>query len=336
MKTNRRTFIQSSAAIGSVGLVGFNGALASLFGTASIPRFAFMSHAFGYSTIRKSRDENFPIYTDLVSALRDLKNNKYDYLLSSSDYASFYNPTLAVFGSLPGDASSPEKWAWVQQNYIAVKQMFGKLGFEADPVGLINPLAVRLSNLNASELEGWAADPTKKLRIGTTSKRSKWFSCMGFQTFNGPHHNTLRYQIELLSLNRLDMTEAFSPSFFLQSIENNLNSGRVPSDFIQGKNLFTDDTSRSSGLIEIISTNRNRKIDDQVMALFRNIIAEDHSLQKLAFQYLKKQYSLTENSGLPDSLNKKLERYKLVYLREIQDQSPESKSLIESYLKLKA
>jgi hypothetical protein len=271
--------------------------------------------------------------------LSDLKNNKYDYLLSSSDYSSYYNPSLAVFGSLPADASSPEKWAWIQQNYIPVKQMFGKLGFESEPVGLINPLAIRLANLNASEIEGWSANPTKKLRIGTTSQRSKWFSCMGFQTFNGPHHNTLRYQIELLSLNRLDMTEAFSPSFFLQSIENNINSGRVSSDFIQGKNLFTDSTSRSSGLIEIISVSgRKRKADEskQVMALFRDIISEDGDLQNLAFQYLKKQYSLIENTGLPDSLNKKLERYKLVYLKEIQNQAPESKSLIESYLKLKA
>ncbi|AGH96699.1 twin-arginine translocation signal domain-containing protein [Pseudobdellovibrio exovorus] len=336
MKQTRRRFLQFSLAAG---------ALSTLSGAALIPQnnqnsserpVGFMLNTLGFSVFQDEVKKNFRVYHDQQQAFADLKAGKLGCLISSSEYLALSQPVFSLFDSIPNDMDLAKKWDWVQQNYGLIQRHYSRLGLSSEVLGLTNPIGVRLSKVNATELATWQ-DSTTPLRIGAQQARSLWFSSMGFDVQGGRYKDNLGSQLELLRSDRLDITEAFSPSTFMKLIEKKKASGRIQDDFYQNQNVFIDRHSRSANMVEVIYAAQpaadNALLLNQVAVLkqqMQAILLQNQEMQNEILKDLSAKYNWKVHE-IPVAIQDKLQKYKGHYLRALTQQYPDFNALISSY-----
>lgn len=335
MNITRRQFL------GSTAVVTAGGALTAL--TFSVPqclvssekRLGFMAQAFAFSVFKEDIQRHHTVYTDFVGALNDLRTGKIDYLVSSSDYLAMYNPAFSLFGSLPLDPVASQKWKWVQTHYPALQKYYQGLGFQSQALGLMHPLALRLSRLSPADLNNWR-ESDRKIRVASTARRSAWFECLGFEVLNGKYHDRLSYQLELIDRGRLDLTESFSPWAFIPSIEHNIRNRGIAPEAHRGQTVFLDDTTRSAHLIELIQFPAKAGSEDktrEVAEHLRRVITDDDATQQKIFTEFVATQQLQVHQGLPEQLKLKMRKYKQHYLARIEEKYSAASALVHDYRK---
>lgn len=321
------------------------GALGTLSGAALIPRnnknsselpVGFMLNTLGFSVFQDEVSKKFRVYHDQQQAFADLKAGKLGCLISSSEYLALSQPVFSLFDSIPNDMSPDKKWSWVQQNYGLIQKYYSSLGLSSEALGLTNSTGVRLSKVNAAELAKWQ-NLSSPVRIGAPQARALWFSSMGFDVQGGKYKDNLGSQLELLRSDRLDITEAFSPSTFMKLIEKKKAAGRIQEDFYQNQNVFVDRHSRSANMVEVIYV-KDSTLDESQLS--RHIAELKHQVQALLMQNQQMQNEILQDLSakynwkvheIPVAIQDKLQKFKGHYLRALTQQYPNFNELIHSY-----
>ena len=307
----RRTFIRSTT------VTSFTLALPSLVLASSkeTPKIGVIFPIFNLSGYSKLQLKSLVQYSNFKSAYADLQSGKISALISSPYFIASEHPEYSLFGSFSMGAAH-EKDTWVSQNYNYIADFHAQNEIKTEFLGSMSPLMVRLSNVTSEQLAGWKKC-SPKIRLAASGTKATWFEILGFKVKSDKYLLKLTGQLADISKSVLDISNAYSPALFLQSLKMNEADGFTAALLNKKCTVFIDDQSNGSLPLEILY--KNEKSAD-VAALKKSIqafIKDDIKVQNAALEILVEQTGNPAALPLPAEMRNGIIDFKKLYMQTL-------------------
>lgn len=326
----RRRFIKSLSIAGAA--VNFP----ATFSISSVPnkKLGVMIDLIRLSGFSETDFESSHIFQDYELAKQALASGEIDHLVSSPFYLIKDHPEFSLFGHFPTDLPHETKSGWVADHYSFVQDHYLKSGFKSELVGLTSSQMIRMTNLQSAEFYQSQKDGAQ-IRIAANGQRALWYGHVGYQAVRGPLVDKIRFQIEMMHRNRLNITEASSPFLYVSAIQQNEQEKFVALDYYQSQHLILDTHSRRGLPLEIISRSDSNLSGSQNLKIqLLSFLAYEQTAQNQSLKSILTLFNHQTYDGLPGPILTKLEQCKRNYLEVLAAHNEVSRVLVKAYKKL--
>jgi hypothetical protein len=289
-------------------------------------RVGVVSSLFNFSGYSKVTLSSLTEYDRHIDAYHDLQIGKIDALVSSANFLGGVKPEFSLFGSL---LSVDNKDKWIDENYHIISRYHADQGLLSSYLGSMSPLMVRVSNLPPEQLAQWGEQ-----RIAGTGVRKVWFNQLGFDVPHEQNSQRLTAQLAQVCTHFLNVTDAFPPTLFLRSLQQNSELG-VITHFTSDTNVIIDTVSKSSVPVELHFKKENELATQPLQKYIRDAVKNDSKYQQAALELFVEQTGLPLVSSLPQPVCSELSKCKEAYLNFLIEQNPAANALVDSFRKFR-
>lgn len=268
--------------------------------------------------------------TSFSSGLKHLAERKIDVLVTSPFFLIKDNPEFSLMGHFPGDLPHASKEKFIIDNYNFVKNHYAGLGLRSEFVGMTSSEMVRVTRLGAEDLNNF--EQTRP-RIAANGQRKIWYEHTGFRAVSDGFIDKAHFQLILLIEKRLDITEAFNPLLFLNSIQSNKKDNI---DFHQygNLNLVLDEHSRRGLGVELLfRPDTPQFLIDETREKLKAYLEFESKAQKQAVAVLREVFLDNTIQNLPENAVASLINCRDRYLDVLENYNGISSAMVSDFKK---
>lgn len=265
------------------------------------------------------------------SAVAALKSKKIDALITSSQFLAKDHPELMLFGSFPSGLNSELKKNWINQEYSHVQSVYQQFGLNVSFITTLSPLQIRLSKLSPINIDSKLMASEKMVTVAQAA-RATWFKEMGFKVYEGKLFNCIFEQLLFMQRYDVQITDAFSPGLFLQSllVESQPAKPLELSQFA-GSYILKDASTKDPQPIELV-TRANETYGDlkYVTNELIKLAQSDNAFQNQVLNQLS-DVLMAPVQKMPEILNQKISLFRDLHLNALSMTNANTSDLVQSY-----